>query len=179
MQADQMRSTRAHRIHIQPVRHLPDAPRLMGCRCAAHQNAKQIPTLGRGKPRVPVAGYLRARRDRDGRRFEMVIQRLGQTKGIPRLIHIAMRHLSNRVHACIGPPGCPDRVGARLQLGQRCLDGALHRRLILLPLPSGKGRTIVFNLKSISGHVLPYRWRERGTIPHLSPLVTQGGSAYP
>jgi len=99
MQADQMRSTRAHRIHIQPVRHLPDAPRLM--------------------------------------------------------------------------------VGARLQLGQRCLDGALHRRLILLPLPSGKGRTIVFNLKSISGHVLPYRWRERGTIPHLSPLVTQGGSAYP
>ncbi len=66
-----------------------------------------------------------------------------------------MRNLMRRVNARVGTASGSDGVGARLQFRQRSLYRALNGRLVGLPLPSGKRRTMVFDLKSITGHVSP------------------------
>ena len=64
-----------------------------------------------------------------------------------------MADLPKRINACIGAPGCGNRVLPRLQLGQRGFDRTLYRRLLRLPLPTGKRRTIIFDFQGVSGHV--------------------------
>ena len=59
------------------------------------------------------------------------------------------------MHARIGAPGGGDGVRTGLQPGQRGLDRALHRGVIGLPLPPGKGRTVIFDLERVSGHGVP------------------------
>ncbi len=63
-----------------------------------------------------------------------------------------MRHLRARMYARVGAPGGNNLVLAWLQLGQRRLDRALHRDQPNLTLPPDKGRAIVFNFESVSGH---------------------------
>ena len=63
-----------------------------------------------------------------------------------------MGDLSQRMHARIGPPRRRNRMRARLKPGQSGFDRALNRRLVLLPLPSGKGRAVIFDFQCIAGH---------------------------
>ena len=64
-----------------------------------------------------------------------------------------MRHLPQRVHAGVGPPGAPHH---RRRLGrdprQRRLQRALHARMRRLALPAGEGASVVFDLEGIAGH---------------------------
>ena len=53
----------------------------------------------------------------------------------------------------VGPPSCRNCMGAWFQLGECSFDCTLYGWLIGLPLPPGKGRTMVFDLESITWHV--------------------------
>ena len=145
MQAQQMRSALAHGIHVQLVVHPPHQPVQMRRRRAAHEQAEQVFPLKRGKPRVPVVVHGGAIDNRHGGRFQVIIDRLGQPERVPCLVHIAMGHLRQRVHARIGAPCGGYGVGAWFQLCQCSLDRTLNRWLVRLPLPSDEWRTMIFD----------------------------------
>ncbi len=63
-----------------------------------------------------------------------------------------MGHLPERMNTCVGTSRRGNGVLPRFEPRQRRLDGALHRGLIFLPLPSGKGRSVIFNFQSIACH---------------------------
>ena len=151
---DQMRGTSAHRLHIERVLHPPDEAALMHHRRAALHQTEQVATLNRGEPRVKIVFHPCAGDNRDLRGLEMEIQRLGKPERIPVFRKIRMGDLRRRMDARIGAPCRRNRVIAWFQPRKRCLDRALHRGLIRLPLPSGKGGAMVFDFQSISGHGL-------------------------
>ncbi len=157
MMPDQMGRPCTHRRQIQIARHLPDQPRVMGRRRAPHQQAEEIAPFQRREPRVPVIGHGRGGDNRHRLRLEVVVQRLGQAERVPVARHVAMRNLRQRMHARIGAPGGGDAVRAGFQPVQRILDRALHRRLIRLRLPSGKGRAVIFDPEGIAWHGKAHR----------------------
>lgn len=67
--------------------------------------------------------------------------------------HIAMGNLSLGMHTSIRATSGGNRMGAGFQLGQCRLYRSLHRWLVILTLPAGKRRTVIFNKKGIAWHI--------------------------
>ena len=152
MVAEQVVGRLLHGVDIQIIVDLPDLARVMGGGCAADQDAKQILPLDGGKPCVPLRVDLGAVHNRHGRGLQVKIQRLRQAKGSPGFLQITMGHLSQPMHAGICAACRGNGMGTGFQPGERIFDRALHRGLIFLPLPSGKGLSVVFNFESKTRH---------------------------
>ena len=103
---------RLHRLRVQIMVHPPHLPRLGSQRRAARYQAEQVLPFHRIEPRVPIIRDQRAIKDRHRIRFQMVIQRLGQTKRVPIAGQIAMRHLSCRMDPRISAACGGDGMGA-------------------------------------------------------------------
>ena len=73
------------------------------------------------------------------------------------------------MHTCIGSPCGGNHVFSRFQPGQGRLNRALHRRLIDLPLPADKGRTMIFNKKGVTGH----GFRLGGASDKINPYTSR------
>lgn len=56
-----------------------------------------------------------------------------------------MGNLRQRMNASIGSSSGCNIMSSRLKLGEGRLNGALHRRLLGLALPSDKRRSVIFN----------------------------------
>lgn len=117
-------------------------------------------------------------------RPKVMVQSLGQAERIPFFLHVAMGNLPHGVDTCICATGCCNFVLARLKARERTLNRALHRGLISLPLPSGKGASVIFDLESIAWHggcdVAACVWRGKHAqeIPCRPGLVSGDAAAY-
>ena len=59
---------------------------------------------------------------------------------------VEVRDLPERVHAGVGAAGAADdRRDAAVHLGERVLDGRLHRRAVGLPLPADEVGAVVLD----------------------------------
>lgn len=141
-----------HGRDIKGMFDLPDQPLGMGGRGAAAEDTKEIPPLKRretGMEIIPDGGAID---NRNGQRFEMVIQCLRQSKRRPVTVHVAMGNLTQTVHACVGAASGGNIVRARFQLGKGRFNSALHRGQANLPLPADKRGTVVFDFQRKTGH---------------------------
>lgn len=144
----------------------------MGGRCAAGQQTKKVTALDRREPGVPIVCDLRTVEDRDGQGFEVVVQCLGQAKGVPILGHVTLCDLRQPMHARIRPARRRNGVRARFKPRQRILDCALHRGLIGLSLPADEGRAVIFDFQCKPRHEKPLAWPAAGNNPPTLPSGT-------
>jgi hypothetical protein len=65
-----------------------------------------------------------------------------------------MRHLPCGMDPGIGAPGGSNLMWAHRNFGQSGLNRPLHRAAIILALPPRERRTVIFNFKGKSRHIL-------------------------
>ena len=120
MMPDQMRRPDLHRGMVQRVQDLPDQAFVMRYRRAALHEAEQIAAFHRGKPCVKIIRHLCRCHHRNRCRAQMRVDCTHQAICVPILGQIAMRHLPQAMHACIGAASGGYGLG-RIKLCQRCL----------------------------------------------------------
>ena len=64
-----------------------------------------------------------------------------------------MGDLRGRMYAGIGAAGATQRDLVAAEFCHRLLDGGLHRMQAGLPLPTGIGATVIFDVQAIARHV--------------------------
>ena len=72
--------------------------------------------------------------------------------GAPVFREIDMRDLAQRMHARIGAAGARDPHGMAAQRRESIGEHALHRGRVVLPLPAGERRSVVFDGELVAGH---------------------------
>src|SRR5947208_10114922 len=88
-------------------------------------------------------------------RPQMRVQAVAKTARHKMFRNVAMRDLRQRMHAGVGASRA---MNANLFAADRLdciLQRALHRGAILLDLPAGERRTVIFDGQSIAGHNYP------------------------
>src|SRR4051812_8347359 len=85
-------------------------------------------------------------------RPQMRVQPVAQPPRWKRFLDIAMRDLSQRVHAGIGAPRAVDANLLAADRLDRGFQRALHRWRIVLDLPARERRAVIFDDEFVAGH---------------------------
>ena len=140
-------------------------------------NAVEIVTAHRGAARVEILGHALRRDHRDRMRPQVRVDRVAHRVGGVFLRKVEMRNLAERVDAGVGAAGALHGgflAAERLdRLGQR----ALHRRRVVLPLPAGERRAVVFDGDLVARHGVRDRRTPWDTIPCPKPARPARASA--
>src|ERR1700744_6327861 len=87
-------------------------------------------------------------------RPQMRVQPVAKPARHEMLGDVAMRHLTQRMHARIGAAGAMHAHLFAADRFDRGLQRALHRWAVLLNLPAAIGRAVIFNNELVTGHMI-------------------------
>ena len=85
-------------------------------------------------------------------RSKMKVDRVADGRRSRRTSEVHMRYLSCRVNPRVRPACALHRCSFAAEAEDRVLDRLLHRRTILLPLPSDERSTVVFDNQAPARH---------------------------
>src|ERR1700736_1965946 len=85
----------------------------------------------------------------------MRVEAIAKPAGHKMLRDIAMRDLSQRMHASIGAPRAMNANLLAADRLDRRLQRALHRGAVVLNLPAAERRAVIFDDEFVTGHVGP------------------------
>src|SRR5438874_391376 len=149
-QADDRACSLAHARNLERLLHPPDVA--FRERRAAARDLIEVAARDRVVARVKAVRHLRRREDVDVRR-QLVVDPPAQRLGGQRRRDVEVRHLRERVYACVGAAGSVQlEIPAAGHRPDGAIDFALHRSGVLLDLPAAVARPRVLDRQLVAGH---------------------------
>ena len=141
-----------HGFPVERLNHAPGAIAIQHQRRPAHHDAIEIMPLDGAIARVERVRRYRALDNCDRKRFQIEIDRFSDAASIPSLFKIEVRDLSQRVHAGVRATRAVERRRLAAERCYRRFNRTLHGRNAGLALPTGEGRSVVFDCNAIARH---------------------------
>ena len=178
MRADKALGGLVHGHFVKRFLHPPRAVRLKRSGWPAVDDAVKIVPARRRKPRVEILPDEFDIDDTDGFPCddEMGVQRFAHLGTGPVFRQINMRDLCGRMHTGVRAASGTKRNRFATEFEDRLFDGSLNGVGVLLPLPAGIRRAVIFNGELVTRHLEPFMlgWKQF-CFPDGETIHAEGG----